>query len=233
MAYSYSPIQVLKRVQWKTVSAGRSHSAGLGSKGEAIVWGDNSKGQHFQAVATTLSTLSTLPFLRLSEQLTSIHASDDHTVLLTSAAGVYLSFPAHPLAFHLPKQFALTGVTTALVNSDGLYCLGNNGGLFYAERATWSRAREHYVMQAIGKDVEWMREGAGLVAGSNGRMYELIAGTMSQLTGIYEARGGSTNSKAYSALLPTYSRPYTPVTGLLPLSTLIQHHLISSLVLFT
>ena len=217
-------------MQWTTVSAGRSHSSGCTIKGEAVVWGESSKGQHLQAAATAVSTLSTLPFLRLSEQLTSIQASDDHTVLLTSAAGVYLSFPAHPLALHLPKQFALTEVTTALVMPDGLYCLGNNGGLFYADRATWSRAKEHYVMRAIGSDVDWVREGAGLVAGSRGQMYELIAGAMNPIVGIYEAVSGSTNSKAYSALLPTYTRPYTPATGLLPLSTLTQHHLISSLV---
>lgn len=222
---------MFKRVQWRTVSAGRSHSAGLSCKGEGIVWGDNSKGQHLQVSTVPISTLTALPLFRQPEHLTCVQASDDHTVLLTSATQVYLSFPAHPLVLHLPKQFALTEVTTALVTSDGLYCLGNNGGLFYADRTNWNRAKEHYVMKEIGKEVEWVTAGAGVLAGSHGRIYELLAGAMSPISGIFDAVSGSTNAKAYCALLPTYTRPYAPATGLLSLSTLTEHHLIANIVL--
>lgn len=233
--YSCLPVQALKRIHsWNCVSAGKAHSAGVNRKGEGVIWGEGSKGQLLQSSPSRVSIVSSLPQFRPPEQLLCIQAIDDYTVIWTTAGNIYLSYLPHLLIFHLPKQFALTHILSVSILSDGLYCLGNNGRLFYSRKEGWSRAKEHYVMVEMGTEVKWMSEGAGLMVGrETGTVYEVRSGQMTPLQGITDAAYASTNGLAYGVLLPTYVRPYLSPAGLLPLHLLTQHHLISSLVLPT
>ena len=227
------PVQVHKKLHWVTITAGKGTSAGMTTRGEAVIWGDNRKGQQFQAAAGRPTVVQLGHLFKPGERVELIGVSEDHSAVVSTDNSAYLTSAGRMLIVHVPKQFGLNSLVAVSLLPDGLYLLGNNGDLFYLPYTLIALKKEHYLASVVHRNFTWISGGpVSIVAGGRqGEMYEVQEGSVRRVTAAGDVLTGGTNSNVYAAVMPCKRRPaLVRREGLLDLSEISQYTLLESMV---